>query len=185
MATINASSLKNKFKNYAGSESFRKSLNSKVFDSDEDYLEEVMGKLCKCYENALNDSGISKDARIAIGDLYTSIASRKNSKGEYVIYGSIDQNARSSLTPNKWPDGVDDMAALFNNGYSTHILSDSEEGEEPVHAQVRGYWHGHLTWSLPVREGLHFVQQCISDFNGNYGTDYNAIARLIQNGRFT
>lgn len=78
-------------------------------------------------------------------------------------------------------DGVDNIIALFNNG---------------VHAEnyVYGWWDGHkpsgeaisrslyddgFAWvrSKKDREGLHFIQQAVADFNGNYGSMYNVTAK--------
>ena len=77
-------------------------------------------------------------------------------------------------------DGISNIVALLNNGY---------------HAKdyVYGYWDGHspkgesrfdgrsistsaFIRSRKDREGLKFIQQAVSDFNGNYGHDYNVTA---------
>lgn len=77
-------------------------------------------------------------------------------------------------------EGINNIVALFNNG---------------AHASdyVYGWWNKHspkgeaLTRSAPGdsyawvrskkdREALRFIQQAVSDFNGNYGSDYNVTA---------
>lgn len=77
-------------------------------------------------------------------------------------------------------EGVNNIVALFNNG---------------AHASdyVYGWWNNHsptgeaLTRSSHVdgfawvrskkdREALHFIQQAVGDFNGNYGSDFNVTA---------
>lgn len=77
-------------------------------------------------------------------------------------------------------EGVNNIVALFNNG---------------AHASnyVYGWWNNHsptgeaLTRSSHVdgfawvrskkdREALHFIQQAVGDFNGNYGYDFNVTA---------
>lgn len=80
-------------------------------------------------------------------------------------------------------EGINNIVALFNNG---------------AHASdyVYGWWHDHepindavlrsrvgdtkvnyaLVRSQKDREGLHFIQQAVDDFNGNYGADYNVTA---------
>lgn len=82
-------------------------------------------------------------------------------------------------------NGIDNIVALFNNGYtaSNHVY---------------GWWYGHRGTTPEVRfrsgdlgfgdvgdawvrskisrEPLHFIQQTIADFNGNYGADYDVTA---------
>jgi len=79
-------------------------------------------------------------------------------------------------------EGINNIVALLNNG---------------AHASdyVYGWWNGHkptgeavfrsgihlnedYAWirSQKDREGLHFIQQAVEDFNGNYGADYNVTA---------
>lgn len=79
-------------------------------------------------------------------------------------------------------DGINNIIALFNNG---------------AHASkfVYGWWNGHkpegealtrsggqldadYAWvrSRKDREALHFIQQAVSDFNGNYGYEYGVTA---------
>lgn len=77
-------------------------------------------------------------------------------------------------------EGIDNIVALLNNG---------------AHAKdyVYGWWNNHspsgnaLARSMPNddfawvrskkdRDALHFIQQAVSDFNGNYGSEYNVTA---------
>lgn len=77
-------------------------------------------------------------------------------------------------------EGVNNIVALFNNG---------------AHASdyVYGWWNNHsptgealtrsshtdgFAWvrSKKDREALHFIQQAVGDFNGNYGSDFNVTA---------
>lgn len=77
-------------------------------------------------------------------------------------------------------EGIDNIVALFNNG---------------AHASnyVYGWWNHHspkgdalsrsspsddFAWvrSTKDREALHFIQQAVRDFNGNYGAEYNVTA---------
>lgn len=102
----------------------------------------------------------------------------------YIYFG--DDLHRDSLYSDGY-DGVDNIIAVLNNGY---------------HAKdyVYGYWDNHAptgeassdyrNWgnflegrsaytyirSMKDREGLHFIQQAVQDFNGNYGSDYNVTA---------
>ena len=86
---------------------------------------------------------------------------------EYFIDVYFDTDLhRESLMPNKY-DGIDNIAALLNKGYSAK------------HA-VHGYWTNHKgvesdekIFSLTKRSGAHFVEQAINDFMGNYSSEYN------------
>lgn len=81
----------------------------------------------------------------------------------YVYFG--DDLHRDSLMPQKY-GGVDNIVALINNGYDEH----------PNMEKVWGEWHDVRIHALSKRTGLHFIQQAIQDFNGNYGADYNVTA---------
>ena len=78
-------------------------------------------------------------------------------------------------------DGIDNIVALFNNGYNA---SDYVYGWWDNHSPT-GSALGHslmgnedFAWvrSKKDREPLHFIQQTIADFNGNYGADYDVTA---------
>ncbi len=88
------------------------------------------------------------------------------SDGSYEIGIYFTDNLhRDSLQPEKY-GGVDNIVALINNGYGHH---DSIE-------HVWGEWRGNWIHGLSERQGLHFIQQAVDDFNGNYGSGYRATA---------
>jgi hypothetical protein len=71
-------------------------------------------------------------------------------------------------------DGIDNIVALFNNGYHAS-------------AHVYGWWESHADgaftksrWirSRKDREALHFIQQAADDFNANYGSKYNVTVSI-------
>lgn len=87
---------------------------------------------------------------------------------------------RDSLDNDLGYEGIDNIVALFNNGY---------------HAKnyVYGWWDGHratgdsvlrsgpyndFAWarSKKEREPLRFIQQAVADFNANYGAGYGVTA---------
>jgi len=89
-------------------------------------------------------------------------APRKVGENQYIIevYFSEDLS-RPSLMPQKY-DGIPNIAALLNNGYSAgHI--------------VKGMWHGEEQISLDTRSGTQFIDQAIRDFMGNYASEYGVI----------
>lgn len=85
--------------------------------------------------------------------------------GRYNIYIWFDDDLkRESLVPEIY-EGVDNIAALLNSGYSAGNT-------------VYGVWKGHGTdkiASLQERSGAHFIEQAIRDFMGNYASDYGVI----------
>lgn len=86
--------------------------------------------------------------------------------GSSIIYIYFGEDLhRDSLAPKDY-SGIDNVVALINNGY----------GEHPSMAKVWGEWRGARIHGLTQRTGLHFIQQAVQDFNGNYGSDYNVTA---------
>lgn len=71
---------------------------------------------------------------------------------------------RPSLNPAKY-GGVDNIVALFNNGYKASDY-------------VYGNWHGNRVRSTISRPGLNFMQEAVSDFNGGYGAANDIVAKL-------
>lgn len=180
MAKIDSDSIKEKIKQYVKDNSYKKALDD---DPDKDtakILNKIKEKFLECYRISVSGNGFNEGATNAIGDLSFS-EPKLDEDFRYVIYADVDKNSRTSLVPDKY-DGVEDMAALLNNGYATHILFDFGIHDTPTHAQVYGLWHGRGTWSLPVREGKHFVQDCIDSFNNLYGDEFGVTATLTEDG---
>lgn len=75
--------------------------------------------------------------------------------------------SRDSLDPSYF-DGVDNIAALLNKGYSAkHTIY----GTWPGH----GYADVFNIPSLREREGLHFIENAIRDYMANYASEYGVI----------
>lgn len=81
----------------------------------------------------------------------------------------IDKNHRPSLWPEGYPDGWDDMAQLFNNGYNAKNY-------------VYGNWNGKRIRSRRSMPAMHFIQRAVDSFNGT-GNRYTVISKEI-GGRF-
>lgn len=138
----------------------------------EEIINKATSKLSYCFYNAKESAGFNDNALIAIGEMdFSPPQEDPKIQGRYIIYGYIEKNMRESLVPQLYPEGAEDMAALMNNGY------DADN-------QVYGIWHGKKTASLTTRPVKHFVQRAISDFNGNYGSELNATAELVNKDRF-
>lgn len=78
-----------------------------------------------------------------------------------------DDLHRDSLMPDRY-EGAHNIIAILNNGYS----------ENKNMEKVWGVWHGARIHALTGRAGLQFMQQAVSDFNGNYSSDYGVVASV-------
>lgn len=156
VVSINIEAIMSKVKRATDNAEFkRQALSGSGVDADAYSVAVDLGEQCvRCIENALRDSGASGNMIYAAGDVYAGAPS-KVYDGMYHVNVFVDQNARPSLNPND--EGLRDMAALVNNGYSG------------VRRRIRGIWHGKETLNMPYVPATHFVQQGVADFNGNYG----------------
>ena len=75
--------------------------------------------------------------------------------------------SRPSLNPDKY-DGIQNLAALLNNGYATR---------RPVH----GTWHGEDKWGLMKRQGANFIGSAVANFKSNYSSKYKIISIEVDN----
>ena len=107
----------------------------------------------------------SELARDVLDDI-THSAPYSDGEKVYVDIMFTDDRHRDSLDPAY--DGIDNIIALLNNGYNAN-------------GAVFGDWIDHNnvehedTWSVRRRGGAHFIEQAVTDFWGNYATDYNVI----------
>lgn len=106
----------------------------------------------------------------AISAATSLVSSEPYKAGDYI---AIDINFsgdlfRASLVPGKY-DGVDNIVALLNNGYDT--------GGKHVY----GMWHGKPYRSLTYRNGAHFIQEAVDEFNRLYASEYGVIEINVSN----
>lgn len=72
---------------------------------------------------------------------------------------------RDSLVPGQYPEGVENIIANFNVGWSTRLTPSGNR-----HRMVKGMWHGEPHWSRPVyprpgrNDSVHFLEDAISAF---------------------
>lgn len=166
--SINTAAIESVILSVVNSESFKLANRSAIASVTRPIAEEAANKLEDCINSSVSSSGLSGMAVAAVGQ--ASVASISD-MGDGIHYdASIDlpANSRPSLVPEKY-GGINDMAVLFNAGYDAG-------------GTVTGEWHGIIVTSLPHRPALHFVQSGVDDFNGNYGSAYNAHAEV--SGRF-
>lgn len=111
---------------------------------------------------SINSSGLSANAISAISNIDHTSPKRIGSNMYIIdIYFEGDLS-RPSLDPSHYDD-IHNIAALFNKGVD-HTMR-----------PVRGEWHGVETWSRTRIPGTHFIENAVSDFMGNYASEYNVL----------
>lgn len=123
--------------------------------------------LAQCIESAIAGSGLSSGAISAVGSVSAGGAEHVG-KFTYKVTASVEQNSRPSLKPSKY-DGVDDMALLFDKGYSAG-------------GSVFGEWHGSNIWSKRSRPATNFVEMGMADFVSKVPANCEVISTDL--GRF-
>lgn len=102
------------------------------------------------------------------------------------IYFADDLH-RDSLDLTRYEEGIDNIVALFNNGYAAHgYIYGFWRGHSPTalkwqdlagyYSQTRGGDDGTFIRSLPQRFGLHFMNTAVDAFNTNYGQRFHCVA---------
>lgn len=111
-----------------------------------------------------SEGGLGATAISALLDLEKSTP-YKDGENTYSIRVSFaNELHRDSMYPKGYPDGVDDIAALLNDGYSADN-------------RVYGVWHGIKHPSLRSRDGAGFIDNAVRIFNDGYGTKYKVIIK--------
>lgn len=124
--------------------------------------EEAAQKFIHVLENTINSSGLSENAKSAILHLdYGKPQILRDGSYQIRVFFTGDMT-RDSLQPYKYGE-IEDIAELFDTGV-----------DHKMHA-VSGSWHGEKVWSRTVIKGAGFMDQAVSDFNGNYAADYGVI----------
>ena len=130
--------------------------------------EMAAGELANCINAAIAGS-LTGNEMWAVG-VATSGGYSKLGKGNYEVSVNLPPQFRPSLMPEIY-GGVDDMAALFNNGYSAHPLT----VYYPNTGEVRK--------SRPFRSPAQFIQTGLQMFAGSGGGAYTVVSTQ-PSGRF-
>ena len=129
--------------------------------------EDAASKFIEVLHKSITSVGLSEGAIAAISDIdYTSPHKVGQSTYTINVYFSGDMS-RPSLNEAKY-GSINDLVALFNNGVDHTMRS------------VHGVWHGRETWSRTVIPGTQFIEQAVTDFKGNYASEYNVIDISVQ-----
>jgi len=198
MAQINMESIKKKVNDYAKSADGKKRIEDKVEEirlssdgrtASGDYITTIMdmrsatrlmkSELIHSAQTAgLPDSvmdhvdvdpmGMSEPVKVRNGHYYTSLTFADGER--YKLYRpSLEIVKNGSPTGKRTGDGIDNIVALFNNGYNAD-------------KQVLGLWAGHedlgIVGSRVSRKGLLFMQDAVRNFNRKFGHIYRVTATL-------
>jgi hypothetical protein len=108
-------------------------------------------------------------------------------RGEGVTYIYFGGDMSRPSLDEDYGDGIKNIVALFNNGYHARDYAygwwDNHE-----YKPIGEDWNSVRGFAIDVtsayirsrkdREGLHFIQEAVDDFNGNYGSMFNAVAEI-------
>lgn len=122
--------------------------------------EEAAAKFIEVLQSSIGSAGLSEGAIDAVSNIEHGSAHSVGHNTYIIGVYFVGDMTRPSLDEAKY-GGINDIVALFNNGVD-HTM-------RPVH----GLWHGKETWSRTVIPGTHFIEQAVTDFMGNYASEYN------------
>lgn len=125
--------------------------------------DEVAKKFIDVLDQTINSSGLSSKAITAISNFDHS-APYGVGGGKYTItvYFRGDLS-RESLSPQKYPEGIDNLAELLNDGVE-HTMK-----------RVWGTWHGEHYGSRTVIPGAYFMEEAVKTFMSSYAKEYGVI----------
>ena len=156
MAKINSSALRSKLSTFLESDNGKKRVSGSA---------DVSGDIA-AVESAFIQTmlGCASGASGVASGFHSCGASISNIGGEMIatIPFEFGNKHRDSLYPAGY-SGVDNIVALFNNGYQASNT-------------VYGSWHGKKIKSLQARDGLHFVQAAQRSFEGAQIGDAHVIS---------
>nr|DAI72209.1 MAG TPA: hypothetical protein [Bacteriophage sp.] len=184
MATVNMGAILKKAQTYIESARGQKQMKSTI----EKYIRsgvtttqagsyvptiDVMNEMSEAFIRILHKHAASLPSSVAahFGSL-RSTPPKKTSDGSYIVEISFaDDLSRASLQPYDY-SGAHNIVAIFNNGYP------QSSGRAEAISHVSGFWHGEYVHARGSREGLHFMQDAVDEFNGIYGSVYNIYITL-------
>lgn len=171
MASINWNSISKKIEKAVNTPTVKKKIESCVNEKININAQEAAQKFVDILQKSIMASA---GENYASGDLGTAaiqaLLSLNFNTGtpykqgnNYIINISFDGDKhRESLAPAQY-DGVDNIVALLNSGYSAGHT-------------VYGVWKGHTDGTIPSltkRGGAHFIEQAVNEFMRNYAHYYD------------
>ena len=120
-----------------------------------------------------------------VGNTLTATKPIRKSDGSYEVTLKFDHGSlhRDSLENDLGYDGIDNIVALFNNGYhAKNYVYGWWNGHRPTGESVyrSGSTQGEYAWirSEKEREALQFMQEAVEEFNTVYGSKYDVTVQL-------
>lgn len=117
------------------------------------------------------------DMMVQLDDIGTIIQTEEGFEIPLYFEGDLH---RDSLDNDLGYEGINNIVALFNNGYhAQNYVYGWWDNHSPSGAAIgHSLYNDNYAWvrSKKERDALKFIQQAISDFNGNYGSEYNITA---------
>lgn len=129
--------------------------------------DEAASKFIEVLRNSINTAGLSKGAIEAISDIEYGSAYEIGHNTYLIGVYFVGDMTRPSLNETRY-GGINDIVALFNNGVNHRMRP------------VLGLWHGEEVWSKTVIPGTHFIEQAVTDFMGNYASEYNVTSISVE-----
>lgn len=133
-------------------------------------VRELAGILVSKVNAHAGGSGMPASVAQSVNSLSCGRVSR-SAAGFSVELNFTGNLARPSLNPGRY-GGIENIIALFNKGYP----EDGSRAEAISH--VSGYWHGQYVFARGSREGLHFLEAAVAEFNAEYGSRYDIVVQL-------
>lgn len=128
-------------------------------------------KLADEVVKAGNGAGLPASVASVVASLKRGAFTDMGDGARSIELSFMEDKNRPSLQPDKY--GSVNIVAIFNNGYPLNGTS-----PEAI-ASVVGEWHGmENVHALGQREGSHFLQQAVSNFNATYGREYGVTVTL-------
>lgn len=195
MSSINMKSIINKAKTYTSTEKFQKMIEQKAdaymlsgnnsgnTPVSKGRVITIIGihlaaeKFIEVLKNEIASTGVSEGAggfsNGKLGPTAVNSLSKlkhghpyKTGKNKYqVAIWFADNLHRDSIAPDRY-DGIDNIAALLNNGYTAG---------NAVYGIWRGHHNGQKIASLTERDGAHFIESAIRNYMTNFASKYGVV----------
>ena len=115
-----------------------------------------------CLPSSVASAGGSLTVETPMGD---------PSGGDIVRISFSGDLSRKSIFSKKYPEGIDNIVALFNNGY---VANDYVYGNRKEDSEEGSFYNR----SKIGRPSENFMQSAVEKFNSTYGDKYNVVAEL-------
>ena len=171
MAIISYNSIHNKIEKWKKTQQGKNKIQAaqrKHISSYEGESDRIVHILLDIIQDHLPDS-IKSNIQLELSDISNPKYIDATNKFKIDITFPQEMLHRDSLYPQQYPQGVDNIIALLNNGINAK-------------AHVYGWWntaHANVV-SVKDRDALHFIQDAIIEFNNQYGNTYKCFA-IIDN----